>query len=189
MTKQQQEAYNKFLKVLELQEQGIQRQEIYKMVGYASIDSLTKALKKQGYKYSEQEQKYIQVCNTEYNTNSNMNSSTQINTKCITTGEVIEVHRNNIMVEPEQLEFIKVLEEERETLKSMLEWYKQYSNRDKNNTGIIIELPASENIMISTRSNKVVWEQFKVFAKNNSANFKMGDLVAQALLDYLKKHS
>lgn len=71
----------------------------------------------------------------------------------------------------------------------MLEWYKQYSNRDNtSNTVIKIELPQSENVMISTRSNKVVWERFKVFAKNNSVNFKMGDLVAQALQDYMDKY-
>lgn len=178
MTKQQQEAYNKFLKVLELQEQGIPRQEIYKIVGYASLDSLTKYMKKQGYKYNGQEQKYIQVSNTE------------CNTECNTTRtEIVEVHKHEI-IEPGQLQFVELLQQEQDTLKSMIEWYKQYSNTNNtSNTLIRIELPQSENVMISTRSNQVVWDQFKIFAKNNSANFKMGDLVAQALLDYMNKYS
>lgn len=177
MTKQQQEAYNKFIKALDLQEQGISRQEIYHMVGYASLDSLTKAFKKQGYKYCDEKQRYIQVSNTESNTS------------CTTqTTEIVEVDRNDV-VDPKQLEFVKVLEQEQETLVSMIEWFKQYSNTNNtSNTLIRIELPQSENVMISTRSNKVVWEQFKIFAKNNSANFKMGDLVAQALLDYMNKY-
>lgn len=177
MTKQQQEAYDKFLKALELQEQGVSRQEIYKKVGYASLDSLTKAFKKQGYKYNDQEQKYIQVSNTECNTDSNT-----------TRTEIVEVHKHEI-IEPSQLQFVELLEQEQETLRNMIEWYKQYSNTNNtSNTLIRIELPQSENVMISTRSNQVVWEQFKIFAKNNSANFKMGDLVAQALLDYMNKH-
>ena len=72
----------------------------------------------------------------------------------------------------------------------MIGWYKRYSNTDKTSSTLIkTELPQSENVMISTRSNKAVWEQFKIFAKNNSVNFKMGDLVAQALLDFMKKHT
>lgn len=177
MTKQQQEAYNKFLKALELQEQGIPRQEIYHMVGYASLDSLTKAFKKQGYKYCDEEQKYIQVSNTD------------CNTSCIThTTEIVEVHKHDV-IGSGQLQFVELLEQEQETLRNMIEWYKQYSNTNNtSNTLIRIELPQSENVMISTRSNQVVWEQFKIFAKNNSANFKMGDLVAQALLDYMNKY-
>lgn len=177
MTKQQKEAYNKFLKALELQEQGIPRQEIYKEVGYASLDSLTKAFKKQGYKYYDEEQKYVQISNTDCNTD------------CNTTGEIIEVHKHEV-IKTSQLQFVELLQQEQDTLKSMIEWYKQYSNTNNtSNTLIRIELPQSENVMISTRSNQVVWEQFKIFAKNNSANFKMGDLVAQALLDYMNKYS
>lgn len=181
MTKQQQEAYNKFLKALELQEQGIPRQEIYHMVGYASLDSLTKAFKKQGYKYCDEEQKYIQVSNTE--------SNTECNTSCNTyETEIVEAHKHDV-IEQRQLQFVELLEKEQDTLRNMIEWYKQYSNTNNtSNTLIRIELPQSENVMISTRSNKVVWEQFKIFAKNNSANFKMGDLVAQALLDYMNKY-
>ena len=82
MTKQQQEAYEKLLKALELQEQGVSRQEIYKKVGYASLDSLTKAFRKQGYKYNDTEQKYIQLSNTDSNT---------------TRTEIVKVHKHEII--------------------------------------------------------------------------------------------
>lgn len=186
MTKQQQEAYDKFLKALDLQDQGIPRQEIYKIVGYASLDSLTKYMRKQGYRYNDQEQKYIQSCNTDSNTISNTISNTDSNT---VRTELVETPRQPI-VEVGNYGLVQLLEDEQDTLKAMIEWYKNYSSNTNNtsNTLIKIELPQSENVMISTRSNQLVWEQFKIFAKNNSANFKMGDLVAQALLDYMNKY-
>ena len=55
-------------------------------------------------------------------------------------------------------------------------------------TFIRIELPQRENVMISARSNKVVWEEFKEFAKKHSVNFRMGDLLAQALKEYRDKY-
>lgn len=71
----------------------------------------------------------------------------------------------------------------------MIEWYKVFSNIGNiSNTIMKIELPQSENVMISTRSNKVVWEKFKTFSKNHSANFTMGDLVAAAFLEYIEKY-
>lgn len=186
MTKQQQEAYNKFLKALELQEQGMPRQEIYKQVGYASLDSLTKAFRKQGYKYSDDKQKYVQVSNTTCNTDSSTESNTNSNTQSM---DIIEVHSHTV-IDQSQLEFISLLEQEEETIKNMIDWYKRYSNTDKtSNTLIKIELPQSENVMITVRSSKTVWDQFRSFAKSNSANFKMGDLLAQALLDFMKKHT
>lgn len=176
MTKQQQEAYTKFQKALELQEQGIPRHEIYSIVGYASLDSLTKVMRKNGYTYSKQEEKYIN------------NSNTECNTFCITPVKIIETPKNEIQV-IERSEVIELIEDEKETLKELLEWFKAYRNTgNTSNTLIKIELPESENIMISARSNRVVWDRFKNFAKKNSAHFTLGDLVAQALLDYMKKY-
>lgn len=188
MTKQQQEAHNKFIKALELQDQGISRQEIYKQLEYASLDSLTKLMRKHDYKYSEEHDKYII-------SNSNTSSSTFSNTKCSTSSNtdsntsIQPVENHNFLPKTVDIELLNLLETEQETLKKMIEWYKEVNTTNKpSNTFIKVELPASENIMISTRSNKVIWEQFKVFAKKNSVNFKMGDLVAQALKEYMDKY-
>lgn len=79
--------------------------------------------------------------------------------------------------------------QEKNKIKAMIEWYKVFSNIGNiSNTIMKIELPQSENVMISTRSNKVVWEKFKTFSKNHSANFTMGDLVAAAFLEYIEKY-
>ena len=184
MTKQEQILKEKIDKALELQEQGIVRQEIYKMVGYASLDSLTKAFKKFGYTYCKEEKKYIHR-DLMSNTGSNTDSNTSSNTPKM---DITLVEKKEMQV-PVQSEVLDLLDQEKDTLKDMIAWYKQYSNTSNtSNTFIKIELPISENVMISTRSNKVVWEQFKIFAKNNSANFKMGDLVAQAFKEYMEKY-
>lgn len=174
LTKQQQQKIDKVNKALELMKNGRTIKEVYAEVGYSRWDKLKRALNELG--YEEVDGKWIE-------------SNTGCNTDCNTTMEIVEVHKHEV-IEPSQLQFVELLEQEQETLRNMIEWYKQYSNTNNtSNTLIKIELPQSENVMISTRSNQVVWEQFKIFAKNNSANFKMGDLVAQALLDYMNKYS
>lgn len=172
MTKQQQQKINKVNNALDLFKQGKSLKEASIIVGYSRPDKLKRALIELGYK--EQDGEWI---------NDDLTSNTVCNTTCITNVENIG------LASIKELEFVTMLEQEQDTIRNMIEWYKRYSNTDNtSNTIIKIELPQSDNTMISTRSNKVVWEQFKIFAKNNSANFKMGDLVAQALLDYMNKY-
>lgn len=168
----------KFIRALELQEQGTDRRDIYKILEYQSIDAFTKMMKKFGYKYDKSQQKYIQS-----------ECITYSNTKCSTEVRVIE--KQELKITEEQIAVFKLVEQEQETLKQMIEWYKRMSHTSSNtesSTFITIELPHSENVMISARSNKVVWEEFKEFAKKHSINFKMGDLLAQALKDYMEKY-
>ena len=180
----------KFTRALELQEQGTDRREIYKLLEYQSIDALTKMMRKFGYKYDKFSEKYIKAeCNTDCNTDSHTKSNTGSNTKRNTAVKVIE--KQELKTTAEQIAVLQFMEQEQETLIQMLEWYKRMSNTDSNtdsNTFIRVELPQSENVMISARSNKVVWEEFKEFTKKHSVNFKMGDLLAQALKEYMEKY-
>lgn len=172
----------KFTRALELQAQGIDRREIYKMLEYQSIDAFTKMMRKFGFKYDKNQEKYVQAdCNTQSNTKSNTKSHTYSSTSV----KVIE--KQELKTTAEQMAVLQLIEQEQETLMQMLDWYKRMSNTD-GNTFIRIELPKSENTMISARSNKVVWEEFKEFAKKHSVNFKMGDLLAQALKEYMEKY-
>lgn len=179
MTKQQQIAYEKFKKALELQEQGISRHDIFSIIGYASLDSLTKIMRKHGYTYDDAEGKYIKKdCNTVCNTKGITNEVAIVQTELVPA----KVHSIGN-------ELLTYIESEQDVLVEMINWFKNYSNTcSTSNTLIKIELPESENTMISTRSNKIVWEQFKNFAKKNSPYFTMGDLVAQAFLEYMKKY-
>lgn len=183
MTKQQQQKIDKVNKALELMSQGKSIKEVYAEVGYSGADKLKRALKELGYtEVNGHWEKSNTNCNTECTTECN----TESNTNCITNkNEVVETKKQEL----DKSQVIDLLEQEQDTLKSMLEWFKRFSNTENTSNILIkIELPASENVMISTRSNKVVWEEFKKFAKKNSDNFKMGDLVAQALLEYMNKY-
>lgn len=54
-------------------------------------------------------------------------------------------------------------------------------------TGIQIDLPESDNIKTSIRTNRVEWELFKEFMKENK-EFSNADLIAQALREFRLKH-
>lgn len=54
-------------------------------------------------------------------------------------------------------------------------------------TGIQIDLPDSDNIKTSIRTNRVEWELFKTFMKENK-EFSNADLIAQALKEFRVKH-
>lgn len=53
--------YDKFKYILELQEQGLTRHKIKEKLGYKSIDSLTKFLKKRGYSFDNRLNKYTPI--------------------------------------------------------------------------------------------------------------------------------
>lgn len=176
MTKQQQQKIDKVNKALETMNKGATLNEASSIVGYSRPDKLRRALKELDYvEYKGNWIKVSEDCNTRSNTNSNTEKN-----------EVVLVENNQISL-PHDI--IDLLQEEQGTVKAMIDWYKVFSNTcNTSNTIMKIELPQSENVMISTRSNKVVWEKFKTFCKNHSANFTMGDLVAAAFLEYMEKY-
>lgn len=178
MTKQQQQKIDKVNKALELMKDGRTIKDVYEEVGYSRWDKLKRAMQELG--YIELDDKWV-LSHTECNTN----SITSSNIERMTPVKVIEKQEFNTTAQ--QMEVIRLMEQEQDTLKQMLAWYKRMSHTD-GSTFIRVELPRSENVMISARSNKVVWEEFKEFAKKHSVNFRMGDLLAQALKEYMEKH-
>lgn len=186
MTKQQQQKIDKVNKALELMSQGRTIRDVYEEVGYSRWDKLKRAMIELG--YIELDGKWV-LSNTDSNTNSMTNGSTESNTQSNTAVKVVK--KQGLRTTAEQMAVLQLMEQEQDTLKQMLAWYKKMSHTGSHTDGstfIRVEIPHSENVMISARSNKVVWEQFKEFAKKHSANFKMGDLLAQALKDYMEKY-
>lgn len=163
-------AEDKFSKALEFQAEGKTRHEIYKLLGYASLDSLTKLMKKNGYKFSDQHQQYIH---------------TESNTLSITHLNNTESNTLSITLQPQQEQLLSLLDDY-ETLQKMIDWFKKFNNTDAS-PGLKIELPQSENTMITIRGNKEIWEAFGEFAKQNNS-FTKGDLLSQALKDFMDKH-
>ena len=183
-------ANERFRKALELQDQGVSRNEIYAQLGYSSIDSLTRYMRKQGYKYSKEEKKYVKAdsnttCNTNSNTTCNIEDSNS-NTK------VQNATKNEMVLDNAQIEVLNILQEEQHTLLSMLEWYKQQvsntCNTNSNTLLMTVNLPKSENVIVSSRANKEVWAKFKEFTKKNN-DFTACDLLSQALVDFMNKYS
>lgn len=170
----------KFRKVLELQEQGVPRTEIYKICEWSSLDTLTRTMRKRGYTYDNLQGKYIQV-----------SSKVKQEVSIIQSNAIIDLKNDTFK------ESILGLAERYEEIVEVLEWYKTGGGQvssDKEqvieviNQGIQLELPKSESIKTSIRVNKDIWERFGAFAGVHS-EFVKGDLLAQALKEYMAKHN
>lgn len=165
---------DKFSKALDLQAEGKTRHEIYKLLGYASLDSLTKLMRKNGYKFSDRYQQYI---HTASNTESiHLPINTLCNTPSITPPQELSEHKEQIVT----------LLQDYDTLQAMIEWFKKFNNTDSS-IGLKIELPQSENTMITIRGNEEIWKAFGEFAKKNSS-FTKGELLSQALKEFIEKY-
>lgn len=175
----------KFRKVLELQEQGVPRTEIYKICEWSSLDTLTRTMRKRGYVYDKLQEKYVQVTD-----GGQVSSEAKQEVAVIQNNAIIDLQNDTFK------ESIIGLAERYGEIVEVLEWYKTGGGQvssDKEqvieviNQGIQLELPKSESIKTSIRVNKEIWEQFGAFAGVHS-EFVKGDLLAQALKEFMDKH-
>lgn len=186
----------KFRKALDLQDQGIDRREIFKELEYQSIDALTKMMKKFGYRYDKEQEKYIQVDQIEQRTNGGQ----------VESDEKVAVTRLNKMDTVIDLKSDSLkgniigLANHYDEIMNLLTWYKTFGDNCPTggaqesqiieivNQGIQINLPKVKSIKTSIRVNKDIWSEFGSFAELHG-EFAKGDLLAQALKEYMKKHS
>lgn len=163
--------------ILELQRQRISEKQIINMFG--GTKAFNRIIKKYDYKRDDTTGQYIPR-STVSSTNDSTDSTTQISTKS-STSEAMDKQEMQILGN----ELIDTLTNEQGTLIEMIQWFKTYK---QTTTGdIVIELPVSENVMTSCRANKVIWDQFGEFAKNNRT-FSKGDLLSQALIEFMNKY-
>ncbi|MEG0578944.1 MAG: hypothetical protein RR490_03405 [Niameybacter sp.] len=190
--------------VLDLQAQGVSREEITKQVGAASVKALGSFMGDRGYRSDRRTLMYVPKDsnvsakeNQKSNntpTNIDSNTSTKKNQNLSNTKSITPVNTESItpqpntyqVLDPIQEELVKTLTDEKETIQDMIQWFKKY--RVLVASDILVELPVSENTMISCRSNKTMWEQFGAFADTNKA-FSKGDLLAQALKEFVEKYN
>lgn len=180
------DANEKFEKVLELQEHGIPRQEIYKICEWRSLDTLTRTMKKRGYVYDKLQGKYIQVTGE-----GQVTPVTEREVAVIKGNEIIDLQNDVVK------EHILGLSEHYKEIMDLLAWYKTsggHLSSDNQqvievvNQGIQIDLPKVASIKTSIRVNKDIWEQFAAFAGVHS-EFVKGDLLAQALKEFMDKYN
>lgn len=177
----------KFKKVLELQEQGIPRTEIYKICEWSSLDTLTRTMRKRGYVYDKVIEKYVK------RTDEGQLSSNKTGDKIATTQNSTMIDLKNDMMKGNILGLAKHYDE----IMGLLTWYKAYGGQLSSNEpqiievvkqGINIDLPQSKSIKTSIRVNQEIWEQFGKFAEQHR-EFVKGDLLAQALKEYMENYS
>lgn len=192
----------KFTRALELQEQGTDRREIYKILGYQSIDAFTKMMKKFGYKYDKLQEKYIEVTGGGQMTSLYSDTALSVVSEYKETKsmkeQLVESDKNAIIdLKNDMLKGnIMGLAKHYDEIMGLLTWYKAYRGQMSSDgsriievvqQGIKIELPKSESLKTSIRVNKDIWVQFGKFAELHS-EFVKGDLLAQALKEYMEKH-
>lgn len=167
--------------ILQLQNEGKNRHEIKDTLGYKHLDSMTKYMRKRGYKVEND--KYIlndDSCHQEENA--------EIKPISITDDNSMTINNPN-SIKQDMIEII----EHKEDIFDMLKWFKNRDDKGMTqvieviNEGIKIDLPASETTRTTIRINKSIWEDFDVFCNENK-EFNKQDLMAQALKDFMKSN-
>ena len=165
--------------ILQLQSEGKTRHEIKDIVGYKLLDSMTKYMRKHGYKvenntYVLRDDSCHQKLNAEISTV--VQSYDNGMTRC-----------NAINIKQDMIDII----EHKDEIFDMLEWFK--NRDDKGMTGVIevinegikIDLPESEITRTTIRINKIICDEFDKFCSEHK-EFNKQDLMAQALKDFMK---
>lgn len=167
--------------ILQLQNEGKSRHEIKDILGYKHLDSMTKYMRKRGYKVEND--RYILS-----DDNCHQNESVEIE-PIIYDDDNSMTTNNTLSIKQDMIEII----EHKNEIFDMLEWFK---NRDDNsmtevieviNEGIKIDLPDSETTRTTIRINKIIWDEFDEFCSENK-EFNKQDLMAQALKDFMKNN-
>ncbi len=167
--------------ILKLQSEGKTRHQIKEILGYKHLDSMTKYMRKRGYKV-ENDKYTLKDDSCHQNGNIEIKPLLTIDDNSMTINDA-----NNI-----KQDMIEIIEYKSEIF-DMLNWFK---NRDDNsmtqvieviNEGIKIDLPESETTRTTIRINKVIWDEFDLFCAENK-EFNKQDLMAQALKDFMKNN-
>lgn len=167
--------------ILQLQREGKTRHEIKDIVGYKLLDSMTKYMRKYGYKvenniYVLKDDSCHQTQNTEIST-------------VIQSDDKGMTRSNALNIKQDMIDII----EHKDEIFDMLEWFKNCDDKGMTevievvNEGIKIDLPDSETTRTTIRINKIIWEDFDTFCNENK-EFNKQDLMAQALKDFMKNN-
>lgn len=180
---------DKFKYILDLQEQGLTRHEIKDKLGYKSIDSLTKFLKKRGYSFDNTLNRYTPIDDI------GMIKVIREPKKAKQQDIILNDDKGmTIDIQQDIKANIINLANDYDKIQQVIKWF---DNRidDKGmtevieviNQGIKINLPKSESTRTTIRINKEIWDRFDEFSNKNK-EFNKQDLMAQALKEYMEKY-
>ena len=177
---------DKVIKILELQEQGVPRKEIQKIMEYKKLDYLNRYMNRKG--YSLDGELYIKkdapIIAPEEGVEDDKDNTSIINKE--------EAPENMVNLLPEGFKENMInLVNQYDKLQEMINWFNDKDNINNTvievNTGITIELPEAPIKRTTIRVNEKVWNDFIDLAEANS-EFDKHHLLSMALKEYVEKH-
>lgn len=174
---------DKVKKILELQEQGVPRKEIYKIMEYKEISSLNRFMKRRGFSLVGE----LFIKNEAPNIT---NEDAKSNINIINKEEAPEDMINAI---PEGFKENMInLVNQYDKLQEIINWFNTKDDIDNTNvievnTGIRIDLPDAPIKRTTIRVNDKVWNDFLDLADANS-EFDKHSLLSMAIKEYIEKY-
>lgn len=186
--------------VLDKQEKGLNRKDIYLMMGYAKVKNLDDFMKGKGY-IKENEVfilsgGVIEELNSTQTAQGTDNTNRKIKNDEVSQGGVIRhlTTLQDINIQDKLINMINQYEEYQE----MLKWYKsERSHTEVNNsnisvveivTGLEINYPKNVNMKTSIRLDAKIWSRFKEVADTKFRHIDNPSLLSQALYEFLEKY-
>ena len=174
---------DKVKKILELQEQGVPRKEIYKIMEYKEISSLNRFMKRRG--FSLVGELFVKNEAPIITTEDDKDNINIINKE--------EAPEDVINVIPEGFKENMInLVNQSDKLQEIINWFNTKDDIDNTNvievnTGIRIDLPDAPIKRTTIRVNDKVWNDFLDLADANS-EFDKHSLLSMAIKEYVEKY-
>lgn len=183
--------------VVEQQSKGLNRKDIYELMGYANVKNLDDFMKNKGYIKEndlfvfsggvEEESGGIK----EHRIHENTRESNELTQKS-REGDIGHLATlQDVNVQEKLMNLINNIEEYEE----MLRWYKARGSHESDNTHIVevvtgleINYPKSTNMKTSIRLDAKIWDRFKKVADTKFGYIDNPSLLSQALYEFLEKY-
>ena len=180
---------DKVIKILELQEQGVPRKEISKIMEYKRLDYMTNFMKRKGFILDGELYVKDEASNIAQDGKVDTPEDAKYNINVISKEEAPE-NMVNLLPEGFKENMINLVNQY-DKLQEMISWFNNKDDIDNTvievNTGITIELPEAPIKRTTIRVNGKVWNDFIDLAEANS-EFDKHNLLSMALKEYVEKH-
>ena len=178
---------DKVVKILKLQEQGVPRKEISKIMEYKRLDYMTNFMKRKGFILDGELYVKDEVSNIAQDGKVDTPEDAKDNINIISKKEA---PNNMIDVMPEGFkENMIELVNQYDKIQEMINWFNNKDAIDiiEVSTGIKIDLPDAPIKRTTIRVNESVWNDFLDLAEANS-EFDKHNLLSMALKEYVEKY-
>lgn len=174
--------------ILEQQNLGLTRNEIYKLMGYSNIKNIDDFMKRKG--YIKENNLFVKggKCTPTIPQTTKRTENTTV--EVIDDVNVLGVLQD-ISVQNKLLNML----ENYDRFNKMLNWYETVGQiEDKSTpivevvTGLEIQFEESETIKTSIRVDKDVWEDFKELGESEYKHIANNKLISQALYEFINKY-